>query len=80
MLRAIAKIEVIDRIGATGDGDATIQPDPADRASIDKVAAATDRLTGLSSVLFTSSSFDMLKYCIPDMGIYCLFSIEGSHR
>ncbi|HRF69432.1 MAG TPA: hypothetical protein PK430_09440 [Muribaculum sp.] len=37
MLRAIAKIEVIDRIGATGDGDATIQPDPADRASIDKV-------------------------------------------
>ncbi len=37
MLRAVAKIEVIDRIDAMGAGKDTTQPDLADRASIDQV-------------------------------------------
>lgn len=37
MLRALAKIEVIDRIGASGTGDATIQLPAEQRSSIEKV-------------------------------------------
>ncbi len=37
MLRALAKIEVVDRINATGTGDAFVQPDKESRAYIEKV-------------------------------------------
>lgn len=37
MLRTLAKIEVIDRINAVGEGAATRQPDKTERAYIDKV-------------------------------------------
>lgn len=37
MLRAMAKIEVIDRIGANGTGNLTVQPPVGQRSSIEKV-------------------------------------------
>lgn len=37
MLRALAKIEVIDRINASGNGENTVQPDPKDRSYVEKV-------------------------------------------
>lgn len=36
MLRALAKIEIIDRINANGEGAATVQPAPADRSYVEK--------------------------------------------